>query len=65
MECKFKEYLKTTNDCSRQSKIFKTNKDIDKKQTELIELNANINLELIKSKLVKLNENIDYDKNFI
>ena len=52
LENKFKEYLKTT----RQSKIFKTNKNIDKKQTELIEIN---DISIIKKKLEKLNKLIN------
>jgi hypothetical protein len=55
LENKFKEYISTTN--YRKSKIFK-----NKNQTELIEIN---NLNSIKNKLVKLNENVNYDKESI
>jgi hypothetical protein len=60
LENELKEYLKNTN--FRKEYVFKTHKNKNKKQTELIEIN---DITIIQNKLIQLNKSIQEDKEYL
>jgi hypothetical protein len=60
LENELKEYLKNTN--FRKEYVFKTHKNKNKKQTELIEID---DITIIQNKLILLNKSIQEDKEYL